>query len=125
VNIARLSPQRLTALVIVAIYALWIEVIAMRAGDPGELWWWLLEIPFFLWIVAPIITAYLVGRDNWLFTIGLAAIAAYSLDIYERDMFGPGARSTSALIFIWLPIYQWVAVLILLAMIWSIRRWAK
>jgi hypothetical protein len=60
--------------------------------------------------VAPIIAAYRLQRDSWFSTAALAGIAMYSLYIYERDMFGPGARSTSALIFVWLPIYQWIVL---------------
>ena len=122
---ARWSAERVATLTITVIYAVWIELIAMRAGEPWELWWWIFEIPFFIWIVAPIVTAYFIRYDDWAFAAGLAAIAGYSLYIYERDMFGAGARSTSALIFIFLPLYQWLAVGILTAAVWGIRRCVK
>lgn len=121
----RWNARKVTTLAIVVIYAIWVEVIALRAGEPWEIWWWALEIPFFLWIIAPIVTAYLLRWENWLFAISLAAIAVYSLYVYERDMFGPGARSTSAIIFIWLPIYQWIAVGLLVGGARLVRRWVK
>jgi hypothetical protein len=124
-NYDRWNERRVSTLAVAIIYAIWIETIAVRAGNSSELRWWLSEIPFFLWIVAPIAAAYLVRWDSWLYTIGLAAIATYSLYIYERDMFGPGARSTSALIFVFLPLYQWAAVAMLVAVVWTIRRLAR
>ena len=121
----RWSPERVTATAILAVYAIWVLGIAIRAGNPTELWWWLLEIPFFLWIVAPLALPLLFFR-SWFWTVTAALIAGYSIYIYERDMFDPGARSTSALIFIFLPIYQWAVVLALILVggliVWSSSR---
>ncbi len=52
----------------------------------------------------------------------MGMIAAHGLYTYELDMFGPGARSTSALIFIFLPFYQWLAVAVLALFEWVARR---
>ena len=49
-------------------------------------------------------------------------MAGYSFYVYLRDMFGPGARSTSGLIFIFLPTYQWLAVFVLIALAWGMKR---
>ena len=101
---------------IVAVYGVAVGWIAIRAGEPTELWWWLLEIPFFLWIVAPIAVPLLLSLRSWFLTSGVAVMAAYSVYIYERDMFGPGARSTSALIFVFLPVYQWAGAAVLIGL---------
>ena len=108
---------------VLALYVVGVEWIAVRAGSPADPWWWALEIPFSLWIVAPVAVPLLLRLRHWLLTGGVAAMAAYSLHIYERDMFGPGARSTSALIFVFLPLYQWLgtAVLIVVAALLSRR----
>ena len=107
---------------IVAIYAVAIGSISIRAGNPDQLWWWLLEIPFFLWIVAPVAMPLLLRLKSWLLTGGVAVMAAYSIYVYDRDMFGPGARSTSALIFIFLPIYQWIGTAILIVIAAIVQR---
>ena len=107
---------------ILAAYALALEWIAIRAGEPTELWWWLGEIPFFLWMVAPVALPLLIRIRSWLLTAGVSLMAIYSIYVYERAMFGPDARSTSALIFVFLPIYQWVATAILIVVAAMISR---
>ena len=96
-----------------ATYSVGVWWIELRTGAPTDLWWWLLEIPFFLWTVAPIGVPLLLRMRSWVLTGGVALMAAYGLYVYDRDMFGPGARSTSALIFICLPLYQWVGTIVL------------
>src|SRR6185295_11425058 len=39
---------------VIAAYAAAVEWIAFRAGKPADPWWWTVNIPFSLWIVAPI-----------------------------------------------------------------------
>ena len=115
--------HRAARLGVIAAYAAAVEWIAFRAGNPADPWWWTVNIPFSLWIVAPIAVPLLLRIRHWLLTGGIAAMAAYGIYIYENSMFGRGARSTSALIFIFLPIYQWVgtAVLIVIASVMSRR----
>jgi len=66
--------------------------------------------------VGPVLGASAVGACS-LLTGGVALIAAHGVYVYGDSMFGPDRSSTSALIFIFLPIYQWVgtAILIVLA----------
>jgi hypothetical protein len=108
---------------VLAAYLAAVEWISVRTGNPTDPWWWLGEIPFALWIMAPIAVPLLLRFRHWLLTGGVAAMAGYGIYVYDRDMFGSGARSTSALIFIFLPIYQWVgtAVLIVIASAMSRR----
>ena len=116
--------HRIVRFGVIATYVAAVEWIAFRAGEPTNLWWWLVDIPFSLWIVAPIALPLLLRIRHWLPTAGVAAMAAYGIYIYESAMFGPGARSTSALIFIFLPMYQWLgtALLITLAAILGRRQ---
>ena len=124
-TLARWDARSVFTLATVVIYSAWVFSIDLRAGDPGELWWWGLWLPFFLWTIAPFVTAHVIRSDDWFFTLGLIGIAAYSLYVYERDMFGPGARSTSGLIFIFLPIDQWIALALLVGGAWAFRRLTK
>lgn len=112
------TPDRIHKFVrlgVLAVYATAIEWISVRAGSPTDPWWWAVDILFFLWIIAPIAVPLLLRIRHWLLTGGIAAMAAYGVYVYEESMFGPGARSTSALIFIFLPIYQWVGTAVLIA----------
>jgi hypothetical protein len=106
-------------------YALAVFSIMIRAGDPNSFFWWLGMMPFFGWCLLPIGLALLYPTRFLPLVIIVAAIAAYSVFVYERDMFGPGVRSTSALIFIWLPVYQWGAVLALFGVDRLLQRMTK
>jgi len=123
-SIAPVEAHTVVRWCVIVAYAAAVAWIAVRAGSPTDLRWWIQAIPFFLWIVAPVAVPLLVPFRHWLLTGGVALMAAYGVYIYERDMFGPGARSTSALIFVWLPIYQWIgtAVLIVIASALSRRK---
>lgn len=118
------SVHKVLRLGVIAAYAAGVAWISVRTGSPADPWWWLTEIVFFAWIVAPITVPLLQPIRHWLLTGGVAAMAAYSLYSYEHDMFGPDTNSTSALIFVFLPLYQWVAtaVLIVAASIASRRK---
>ena len=108
--------------VILLLYAAAIQWIAMRAGEPSNVWWCLLLVPILLWIIAPIAFPLLAWSKTWLVTLATGLIAAGSVYIYLIDMFGPGARSTSAIVFVFLPVYQWMAVAALYALHWLIAR---
>jgi hypothetical protein len=107
---------------IVAAYAAAIEWIAFRAGNPADPWWWLWGIPLSLWIVAPIAVPLLLRIKHWLLTAGVAAMAVYGVYLYEVSMFGPGVRSTSGVIFVFLPLYQWFGTALLLLVALATRR---
>ena len=107
---------------VVALYAVGTGGITIYVGEPTKLWWWLLEVPFFLWIVAPMAAPLLVPFKSWFLTVSVTAMAGYSFYVYLSAMFGPGARSTSALVFIFLPIYQLLGVFVLIALAWGMKR---
>jgi len=121
------APDKLHRIVrwsVLAAYVAGVGSIVFRAGNPTESFWRLSALPFSLWMIAPIAVPLLLRIRHWLLTGGVAAMAVYGLYVYERDMFGPDVRSTSGLILIFLPIYQWVgtAVLIVVAAVMSRRK---
>ncbi|MEE9434414.1 MAG: hypothetical protein V3V15_09270 [Sphingorhabdus sp.] len=102
---------------VLAGYAIAILEIFVAAGVPGENEAWLWALLFFLWCVAPIAFPLVVLRRSWLVTLIVALIAIYSIYEYTVGMRGPDTTSTSALILLSLPIYQW-GVITLLFGIW-------
>jgi hypothetical protein len=88
----------------------------MRTGDPASLGWWGGAVPMMLWIVSPIAFLSLTRQSSVLLLLAALGLAMASTIIYIHDMFGTGVRSTSALIFIFLPFYLWIAAL----MVWGL-----
>ena len=99
---------RRTKVPILVAYAAAIVLISMKAGEPSELRWWGLAVLFMAWEISPIAFLCLVRKTSIVMALGALIVSVASVAIYWNDMFGPGARSTSALIFIFLPIYQWL-----------------
>lgn len=85
---------------ILVLYVAAIGLIAARTGDPADLTWWGLLLPFMLWIVSPVAFLCLTRPASILLPVAALALAIGSSAIYIHDMFGPSASSTSALIFI-------------------------
>ena len=94
----------------ILIYVAGIATIQIMVGQPLRLWWWLTAAPFFLWTIAPIVAPLAWRRSGWYLTLGVSAVAAVSLALYWQALLGSGTSSTAALIFVFLPIYQWCAV---------------
>jgi hypothetical protein len=91
-----------------------ISVIFLKAGSPDEILWWPAMVLFLGWCLAPILVPLMYAPKMVANGIAIAGVAAYSIYVYATDMFGPGARSTSALIFIFLPLYQWGAAILVI-----------
>lgn len=100
-------------LALLALYAVSVFLIMLKAGSPGDPMWWALLVPFLAWAVAPLAAlAFIIGRQNNAAIITLSMIlmgfaVVSGVYVYLTEMFGPGARSTSALVFVALPVYQW------------------
>ena len=109
-------------LALLASYVIGIGWILIRSGDPVDPAWWMGAIPFLGWMLSPIAVPLLIRLRSWLLTGGVATMGAYSLYVYERDMFGSGVTSTSALIFIFLPAYLWLGTAILNFIAYMVRR---
>ena len=89
--------------------------LMLYAGDPADLWWWLLAMPFGAWIVGPAVLPYFFARQfrtrRWFVYVMLALLAV----------------STAALVMIFVPLYQWASIVCLsvlggIAVIWFNRR---
>lgn len=122
-RVSRQSPlswARRSAAGLAVVYMAAVLGVMLRAGSPEAAWWWLALIPFFGWAVAPVVVSALIIRSQIkpipaLISSSLFVLAVVAgIYIYLESMFGDGARSTSGLIFIFLPIYQWALPLILL-----------
>ena len=113
------SPPAVLSAVVGAAFSVYVAAIMIQLSDPTD-FKWLLFIPFWLWCVAPI--AIPLFYRSWVNLIGVAAIAVWGVWEYDQQLFGPGARSTSPLAFIFVPIYQWMAVFVLFAINWLVSR---
>lgn len=87
--------------------------LMLYAGEPTKLWWWLLAIPFGAWIIGPAIVSYLFANRfkdiSWLTYLMLAFLAlsgAWSASVYYEAFF-VSTSSTSALVMIFVPLYEW------------------
>ena len=119
------APIELFRWTLLSVYGLALASIMVQAGEPTSLEWWALFIPFFAWSIAPLAVPLLLPLRSWLIVLGTGAIAAHGWYTYEQQMFGPGARSTSGIVFVFLPIYQWLAVFILLTLAWAAKRFQR
>ena len=115
--------KTLTIAVILAVTAL------MRSqGDPTKPWWWLGAIPLWFWIAAPIWAPYQLARlaNSLIFTIplGLFFLIATILSgwVYYEALFPP-TSSTSALIFLVMPGYQWIGLIVVGALSSVLHAW--
>lgn len=110
-----------TRLALLAGYALAIGILQLMVGSPQNPSWWLAFLPFFAWTIAPIAVP-LAGRGTgWFVTMGVGLLAAISLYLYGTTMLGSDQSSTAALIFIFLPLYLWVAVAFVFLIDWLSR----
>lgn len=87
--------------------------VMLRSGSPTDPDWWSVSLALiFLWAISPIIAAAWVARNKrigtWVYVVGIVL----SGWIYENALFAAEASSTAGLIFIFMPLYQWVLVFI-------------
>jgi len=105
------------AVVAIALFALMIHT-----GDPSSSSWWLAAIPFALWIVGPTIVPYLLARRrrDRLTSIAMLSFLVISTTVsgiaYYQAIF-VSESSTAALVFLFLPLYQWTAFLVVTGVI--------
>jgi len=112
----------LSASVVVGLAAL-----MLHAGEPDELWWWGMAAPFGVWIIGPAIAPYVVARRRrdalsrrtmLAFFLVSSTVAAF---VYFDAFFRSGS-STAGLAFVFVPLYQWAALLVCLTGVFVIRR---
>jgi hypothetical protein len=111
--------RSLTVATVLALVAL-----LVYAGQPEVLWWWAGALPFAVWVTAPVAAPYLLAARQsrrW-FSITMllffAASSSFSGLIYY-DAFVRSKSSTAALVLVFVPIYQWFALVALLLVWWA------
>jgi hypothetical protein len=115
---ATIQWTRRLATMLLAAYAAALFVIVGASGSPGELIWWMAVSLLLAWAVAPLATAaFLIRRqtDPVAATISLLLMVVgvvWGIYVYVTSMYGHAVRSTSALIFLFLPLYQWALPLL-------------
>lgn len=96
--------------------------LIIHTGDPSSSSWWLAAIPFAIWIVGPAIVPYLLARRRHSSNISIAMLAflvistALSGNAYYQALF-VSESSTAALVFLFVPLYQWTAFLVVAGVI--------
>jgi hypothetical protein len=98
------------------LYVIGVLVMSLRAGEPEKLWWWLGALIFVVWISSPVLGGLwlwrLLSRQGakvlYLLLLAIIAIAGFALQ-WHTMFIGP-SDAQNALILVFVPLYQWVAV---------------
>lgn len=105
----------LTAFVVIGLV-----ILMLYAGEPDKLWWWGMAIPFGAWIIGPAITPYLTARRR-ADRVSLIAMLSFFLPssvaagVMYFEAFFRSQSSTAALVFVFIPLYQWFVFFAVLA----------
>lgn len=107
---------------VLAAYALIVGALLIYVGEPRRVEWWPASIGFWLYALVPVALLCL-GRTH----VRLKGFAAVMMALggvwgFGRAMLGIGTTSTSALVFVVLPVYQLVAALLFLGLLWLLDR---
>lgn len=110
-----------------AVYAVAVVVLIFRAGQPGDPAWWPSGLLFGLWIASPVVTAlwlakFVNGIARKLDLAMIAAIASFGFYLQWRVMIVDPPDAQSALILLFVPLYQWMAVAAAFALAWLVGR---
>jgi hypothetical protein len=113
-----------------AVVAIALLALMIHSGDPTSSSWWLAAIPFALWIVGPAIAPYLLAwrqRDRRvaIAMLGFLAVSTGASAVAYYDAMFVSESSTAALVFLFVPLYQWTAFLIVAAITLVAARWVK
>lgn len=113
-----------------AVVAIALLALMIHSGNPASSSWWLAAIPFALWIVGPAIAPYLLARRRQdrrvaIAMLGFLAISTVASAIAYYNAMFVSESSTAALVFLFVPLYQWTALLIVAAITLIAVRWAS
>lgn len=98
-----------------------LAIVIVTAGEPSQPSWWTGAVLFWLWMISPALAASKAAGERsstarmavlWLFLVGFVCSSAYGYYYGLLDQ----ASSTSSLIVIFLPLYQWAILIILLTL---------
>lgn len=107
-----------TRMVILGVYALVIAVLMLDAGDPDILSWWVGMVPFFLFAISPIAFLCLTSGLELGKRIGALLVAVGGLWMYVDAMYVSGPDAQAGLVFLFAPVVQWLAVVLVLLVSW-------
>lgn len=102
------------------VVAIALIALMIHTGDPASSSWWLAAIPFALWIVGPAVAPYLLARRQRdrrvaIAMLGYLSISTVASAVAYHDAMFVSESSTAALVFLFVPLYQWTAFLIVAA----------
>ena len=113
------------ALSIIVAFAL--TALVFYAGEPNDPGWWTGALPFALWIIGPAVAPCLIAKpksSRW-FAITMFSyfiVSSLFAGFAYHDAFFRSKSSTAALVMVFVPLYQWLALAILLLLCFGIRR---
>ena len=99
-----------------ALYAIAALVMGVQAGEPSSIIWWAVAFPFLAWVASPVVVGLSLSRfmsrklTRAIFVAAVVAIGLYGfLDQWHVMFIGP-SDAQNALVMIFDPMLQWVAV---------------
>jgi hypothetical protein len=101
---------------IAILYCVAVLVMGIRAGEPSQIWWWIKAIPFLGWVASPVVVGLWLSRlmkslaARLLFLAALIGIGIYGFADQWHVMFVGPSDAQNALIMIFDPLLQWMAV---------------
>jgi hypothetical protein len=101
--------------------------LVFYAGEPSHLRWWMGALPFALWVIGPAVAPCLIAnhRSRQWFSITMflyLAVSSIFSGFAYYDAFFLSKSSTAALALVFIPLYQWLAIALLLFLCLGIRR---
>jgi hypothetical protein len=100
--------------------------LVFYAGEPSDPRWWIGGVPFALWVIGPAIVPCLVANHKsrrWFSVTMLLFLAVSSIfsGFAYYDAFFRSKSSTAALVLVFIPLCQWLAIALLLLLCLGIR----
>ena len=127
-----MKPDRLVrALGIIGIVvAVGLLGLMIHSGDPASSSWWLAAVPFAIWIVGPAVAPYLFARKrrdprSSIAMLGFLVVSTALSAIAYHDAMFVSASSTAALVFLFVPLYQWTAFLVVAGVALAVAAFAR
>ena len=108
--------------------ALVLCALMLYAGEPNSLSWWAAALPFAAWIIGPTVAPFLIARRKprpWFsVTMLLYVIVSSAISgLAYYDAFFQSKASTAALVMVFIPLYQWLALILLLLLCFGVAAW--
>jgi len=115
--------------IVSAFVAFVLSALVFYIGEPSHLRWWIGGLPFALWVIAPAVAPCLIANHKsrrW-FSITMflyLAVSSIFSGLAYYDAFFRSKSSTAALTLVFIPLYQWLAIALLLLLCLGIR-WGR